>query len=78
MEDGYTAGSQSVIPGGDTIPGQDNSRIQFGYDERLFPEYSWRGYAVMSDLQVCLLNNCVCCFLVVLFLPRLASTKYLF
>lgn len=54
MEDGHTSGSQSVIPGGDTIPGGDVSRIRFSYDERLFPDYSWKGYAVISDLQVSL------------------------
>lgn len=26
--------------------------VRFGYDENIFPEYSWRGYAVYSQLQV--------------------------
>ena len=29
-----------------------NSAVRFGYDEREFPGYSWRGYAVFSPLQV--------------------------
>lgn len=36
-EDGYTS---------------TRSPVRFGYDERIFPEYSWRGYAVFSQIQV--------------------------
>lgn len=25
--------------------------FRFGYDEEVFPGYSWRGYAVFSDIQ---------------------------
>lgn len=27
-------------------------QVRFGYDEKLFPDYSWRGYAIYSQLQV--------------------------
>lgn len=26
--------------------------VRFGYDPRQFPDFSWRGYAVMSPAQV--------------------------
>ncbi|RXG51381.1 Laminin subunit alpha [Armadillidium vulgare] len=28
-----------------------NTPVRYGYDERIFPGYSWRGYAVYSELQ---------------------------
>ncbi|XP_047502805.1 laminin subunit alpha-like isoform X1 [Penaeus chinensis] len=28
-----------------------NTAVRFGYDEEVFPGYSWRGYAVFSDIQ---------------------------
>ena len=30
----------------------DGTPARFGFDESVFPGYSWRGYAAMSDLQV--------------------------
>lgn len=26
--------------------------VRYGFDEKFFPEYSWKGYAVFSQLQV--------------------------
>lgn len=37
MEDGVTPNSRPV---------------RFGFDQREFPDFSWRGYAVMSPAQV--------------------------
>ncbi|KAB0790802.1 hypothetical protein PPYR_15312 [Photinus pyralis] len=34
---------------GYSIP--SNTAVRYGYDERLFPGYSWKGYAVFSQLQ---------------------------
>ena len=45
LEDGH-------VTSGGTIP--SGTRTRFEFDERSFPGYSWRGYAVMSNLQVCL------------------------
>ncbi|XP_069164876.1 laminin subunit alpha isoform X2 [Procambarus clarkii] len=28
-----------------------NTAVRFAYDEEVFPDYSWRGYAVFSDIQ---------------------------
>ncbi|XP_071537849.1 laminin subunit alpha isoform X2 [Panulirus ornatus] len=28
-----------------------NTAVRFGYDDEVFPNYSWRGYAVFSDIQ---------------------------
>jgi len=39
LEDGYT-------PTG--------GAVRYGFDSRQFAEYSWRGYAVYSRLQVCI------------------------
>ncbi|KAH3831938.1 hypothetical protein DPMN_105211 [Dreissena polymorpha] len=36
IEDGYTP---------------EGNHIRYGYDERLFPNFSWRGYAVLSRVQ---------------------------
>ena len=30
----------------------DGQPVRFGFDESVFPGYSWRGYAAMSDIQV--------------------------
>lgn len=28
-----------------------NTQVRFGFDENIFPGYSWRGYAIFSDIQ---------------------------
>lgn len=30
----------------------DGRPARFGFDESVFPGFSWRGYATMSDIQV--------------------------
>ena len=30
----------------------EGTQIRYGYDERLFPNFSWRGYAILTRLQV--------------------------
>lgn len=37
IEDGYTP---------------EGARVRYGYDERLFPDFSWRGYAILIPYQV--------------------------
>ena len=37
IEDGYTP---------------DGSRIRYGFDESVFPAFSWRGYAILNYVQV--------------------------
>lgn len=37
IEDGYTP---------------DGSRIRYGFDETIFPDFSWRGYAILNYVQV--------------------------
>ena len=53
LEDGTTVptkqGSDVLSP--DVMEG-DGTPARFGFDESVFPRYSWRGYAAMSDLQV--------------------------
>ncbi|BFY99968.1 hypothetical protein BsWGS_03008 [Bradybaena similaris] len=29
----------------------EGARIRYGYDERIFPEFSWRGYAILTKIQ---------------------------
>ncbi|KAK6179097.1 hypothetical protein SNE40_011531 [Patella caerulea] len=29
----------------------EGNTIRYGYDERIFPQYSWRGYAILTQLQ---------------------------
>ncbi|XP_071119471.1 laminin subunit alpha-like [Haliotis cracherodii] len=29
----------------------EGAQIRYGYDERIFPGYSWRGYAILIDIQ---------------------------
>nr|KAG5701572.1 hypothetical protein BaRGS_024822 [Batillaria attramentaria] len=29
----------------------EGARIRYGYDNRIFPDYSWRGYAILTDIQ---------------------------
>lgn len=41
--------------------------VRYGFDEKFFPEYSWKGYAVFSQLQVnnfssFFLHNYVCVY----------------
>ena len=54
LEDGTTAptkqGSDVLSP--DEPFSSDGSPARFGFEESVFPGYSWRGYAAMSDLQV--------------------------
>lgn len=38
VEDGYTA---------------EGTQVRYGYDERIFPNFSWRGYAILMNIQVC-------------------------
>ena len=56
MEDGMSIPTKSG-PGQDVLSPEvsvsDNGTpARFGFDENVFPGYSWRGYATMSDLQV--------------------------
>lgn len=37
IEDGYTP---------------EGARVRYDYDERLFPDFSWRGYAILTPYQV--------------------------
>lgn len=37
IEDGYTP---------------DGSRIRYGFQESVFPDFSWRGYAILNYVQV--------------------------
>ena len=30
----------------------EGAQIRYGYDDRLFPRFSWRGYAILTTLQV--------------------------
>ena len=30
--------------------------VRYGHDERLFPAFSWKGYAIMSRLQVSIVS----------------------
>ena len=30
----------------------EGHRVRYGYDENIFPNYSWRGYAILTDVQV--------------------------
>jgi laminin alpha 3/5 len=32
-------------------------QVRIGYDETLFPDYSWRGYAIYSQIQVHILSK---------------------
>ena len=54
LEDGMTVpmkqGSDVLSP--DVSFSDDGSPARFGFDDSVFPGYSWRGYAAMSDLQV--------------------------
>lgn len=48
---------QGSVPGQDVLSPEvslesDGTPARFGFDESVFPGYSWRGYATMSDLQV--------------------------
>ena len=48
---------QGSVPGQDVLSPDVSSEsngtpVRFGFDENVFPGYSWRGYATMSDLQV--------------------------
>lgn len=48
---------QGSVPGQDVLSPDvsaesDDSPVRFGFDENVFPGYSWRGYVTMSDLQV--------------------------
>ena len=36
--------------------------VRYGYDESIFPGYSWRGYCVLSRIQVCLQKSTVCTY----------------
>lgn len=45
--------------------------VRFGYDPQEFPDFSWRGYAVMSPAQVCVhiftaVPRCISCIVVIL------------
>lgn len=42
IEDGYTP---------------DGSRIRYGFQESVFPAFSWRGYAILNYVQVMELNS---------------------
>jgi laminin alpha 3/5 len=55
------------------------SPVRFGYDQTQFPGFSWRGYAVFSQIQVYSKNMiCVKCDLNVVFSPyRMKSFKNL-
>jgi len=37
IEDGYTP---------------EGAQVRYGYDDRLFPDFSWRGYAILIPYQV--------------------------
>ena len=54
MEDGTTVPSKqgSDVLSPDIMMNSDGQPVRFGFDESLFPGYSWRGYAAMSDIQV--------------------------
>ncbi|XP_064094479.1 laminin subunit alpha-like isoform X2 [Macrobrachium nipponense] len=34
-----------------------NTAVRFGYDEDVYPNYSWRGYAVFSEIQKEIIND---------------------
>ncbi|KAK7086937.1 Receptor binding, partial [Halocaridina rubra] len=34
-----------------------NTAVRFGYDEEVYPGYSWRGYAVFSEIQKEIIND---------------------
>lgn len=54
LEDGTTAPTKqdSDVLSPDEPFSSDGSPARFGFDESVFPGYSWQGYATMSDLQV--------------------------
>ena len=54
MEDGTTVPSKqgSDVLSPDIMMNSDGQPVRFGFDESVFPGYSWRGYASMSDIQV--------------------------
>ena len=37
----------------------EGAKIRYGYDERIFPGYSWRGYAILTGFQVIVTNNTI-------------------
>ena len=48
MEDGFV----SLGPSDSNKASPNPTPVRFGFDEAVFPQFSWRGYAVMSELQV--------------------------
>jgi len=50
IKEGSVPGQDVLSP--DVSSENDGSPARFGFDENVFPGYSWRGYATMSDLQV--------------------------
>lgn len=56
LEDATAVATKSV-PGQDVLSPEvsmesEGTPARFGFDESVFPGYSWRGYATMSELQV--------------------------
>ena len=45
---------KAEVEDGSPVSGKspDEFPVRFGFDESVFPGFSWRGYAVVSDLQV--------------------------
>lgn len=43
---------KAEVEDGSSVSGKDEFPVRFGFDESIFPGFSWRGYAVVSDLQV--------------------------
>lgn len=47
---GSVSGQDVLSP--DVSSESNGTPARFGFDENVFPGYSWKGYATMSDLQV--------------------------
>lgn len=60
VEDGYTP---------------TRSPVRFGFDQGQFPEYSWRGYAVFSQIQVNLPSNLTVSLLLIFIYHRMRFSK---
>ena len=56
MEDGMALPTKSTsdqdVLSPDVSISDDGRPARFGFDESVFPGFSWRGYATMSDIQV--------------------------
>lgn len=39
----------------------EGSRIRYGFDDTFFPNFSWRGYAILTAIQVFVIKGCLMC-----------------